>query len=166
MNAYTRLHDSRSAVKKTEEHEEFIRLAEAGGHDAKCVRERDGDENLPTTEGVRDGAPGVRAGHHADEDDRVQPSLGLRVEFQITLCTRQYEGHGDHVHLLAGADEAAYREEEVVELAIVCRNKMEPVNNTKVFLFPKYRVSRGTPDELVYNLSFVRDRNILGLQGK
>lgn len=96
-------------------------MAEARGDDAQGVHERDGDQDLPTTEGVRYGTPRVRPGHHPDEDDRVEPSLRLGVEFQVTLRTRQDEGHGDNVHLLAGADEAAYREQEVMKLAIFCK---------------------------------------------
>lgn len=112
----------RRAVQETEQHEEFVRLAEARGDDAKGVHERDGDQDLPTTESVRYGAPGVRPGHHPDEDDRVEPSFRLGIELQITLCTRQDEGHGDHVHLLARADEAAHSEQEVMKLAIFCEN--------------------------------------------
>lgn len=116
----------RRAVEKTEEHEEFVRLAETRGDDAQGVHERDSDQDLSTADRVRHGAPGVRARHHPDEDDRVEPSLRLGVELQITLRTRQDEGHGDHVHLLAGADEAAYREQEVMKLAIFCEERNLP----------------------------------------
>lgn len=115
----------RSAVQETKQHEELVRLAEARGDDAQGVHERDGDQDLPTAESVRYGAPGVRPGHHANEDDRVEPSFRLGVELQVTLRTRQDEGHGDHVHLLAGADEAAHREQEVMKLAIFCKRENE-----------------------------------------
>lgn len=39
----------RSAVEKTEDHKECIRLAEAGGDNAKSIYEGDGDKNFPST---------------------------------------------------------------------------------------------------------------------
>lgn len=117
----------RRAVQETEEHEELVRLAETRGDDAQGVHEWDSDQDLPTADRVRHGSPGVRARHHPDEDDRVEPSLRLGVELQVTLRTRQDEGHGYHVHLLAGADEAAHGEQEVVKLAIFCEKERNAV---------------------------------------
>lgn len=39
----------RSTVEKTENHEKCIRLAEAGGDNAKGIYEGDGDKNFPST---------------------------------------------------------------------------------------------------------------------
>lgn len=44
----------------------------------------------------------------------------MRAEVEVALRRRQDEGHGDDVHLLAGGDEPAHHEQEVVEAAIAC----------------------------------------------
>lgn len=46
----------------------------------------------------------------------------MSVEVEVALGGRQDEGHGDDVHLLTGADEAADCKQEVVELAIACKH--------------------------------------------
>lgn len=53
-----------------------------------------------------------------NEDDAVEPALGVGVEAQIALRRRQNEGHGHDVHLLAGAHEAAHHQQEIVEPAV------------------------------------------------
>lgn len=107
----------RCAVKEPEEHEESVGLAEGGGDDAEGVHDGDDDQDLLTAKRVGGTAPAISARHHADEDDRVEPSLGLGVEVEVALGCRQDEGHRDDVHLLRSAHEAK-REGQSDKLAI------------------------------------------------
>lgn len=108
----------RSTVEEPEEHEEGVVLAEGGGDDAEGIHNGDDDQNLLTADRVGGAAPTVGPRHHADEDDGVEPPLGLRVQTKVALGRRQDEGHRDDVHLLRRADEATYSQENVVKAAV------------------------------------------------
>lgn len=111
----------RCAIEKTEEHEVAITLRKGRGNNAKGIHERDDNENLFAAKTVSDAAPEIGADHHADEYDWVEPSLGFRIQIQITLGRWQYEWHRNDVHLLRGADQATDGQQYVVELAIVAQ---------------------------------------------
>jgi len=111
----------RCTIEESEEHEEAVGLREGRGDDAEGVHKRDDDEDLLAAKTVGDAAPEVGAHHHADEDDRVQPALGLRVQIQVTFRRRQDEGHRDDVHLLRGADQSADGQQYIMELAIAAQ---------------------------------------------
>lgn len=57
-----------------------------------------------------------------NENDAVEPALGVGVQAQVALRRRQDERHGHHVHLLAGAHEAAHHQQEIVESPVTYSN--------------------------------------------
>lgn len=42
----------------------------------------------------------------------------MSIQVEVALCRRKDEGHRDDVHFLAGADQAADGEQDVVELSV------------------------------------------------
>lgn len=111
----------RCTIEKPEQHEEGVALRKGRGDDAEGVHERDDDENLLPAKGIGYAAPEIRPHHHANKDDRVQPSLSLRIQIQITFRRRQDEGHRNDVHLLGGADQSADGQQNIMELAITAQ---------------------------------------------
>lgn len=108
----------RCAIEKAKQHEIAIGLRKRRGNDAEGIHERDDNEDLLAAKTVGDAAPEIGADHHANENDRVEPSFRSGIQIQITFSRWQDERHGYDVHLLGCADQAADGQQYVVEFAI------------------------------------------------